>query len=271
MTFTGYSINGIALNEGHSGWRILRDGTNTQGGITNTLNKIGAPLRPGYVPGAKTFTEVAIILQMRTPRARLEELLALVDSATVLTRDDDSTKYMAIELASAIPSSDMPFDAEFDVTVTLSGYEGVWRDTTAVDVGPITIASTPQTITMLSDLSAPVDDGLVFIGGVFGQFTLKDAGGSWVKTVKAWPGTSTTGLLYNMDTGQAFKSTTADPFTPGISMAQYIDVSANGGFKLTPVLVSGNPKVRIVSLSLSTTTQSGVTLRVRAKRAYRMN
>jgi len=271
MTFTGYSINGVVLNEGHNGWRILRDGTNTQGGVTNTLSKVNAPLRGGYIPAPHTFGEQIIVLQMRTPRTRLDDLLNLADSAKTLTRDDDATKVLRVELLSAIPSSDMPFDSQFDVTITLSAYDGVWRDATAVDVGPVTIASTPQTITLLSGISAPGQDGLIFLGGVFGQFVLKDAGGSWLKTTQAWPGTSTTGLLYNGDTGQAFKSNTSDPFTPIADMSQYIDVSGNGGFKLTPQIVSGNPAVRQVSLSLTTTTQSGVTLKVRAKSAYRMN
>lgn len=266
-----YSINGRTLHEGHAGWRILRSGTNTQGGITNTLNKVPAPGRNGYVPAPHTFTEQIVVFVVRTPRERLDELLALCGEANTLTRTADPTKMLRVELASAIPSGAAPFDATFDVSITLSAYEGVWRDVDLTVVGPVTIASPSQTLYMLTGLSAPIGDHDIFLRGVFGQFVLTDSHGSWLKTTKAWPGASGTGLLYISSSKQAFVANDSAPWTPVSDASQYVDVSGNGGFQLTPELVSGNPADRRVKLTLTTLTQTSTTLRVRARKSYRMN
>jgi hypothetical protein len=271
MAFTGYSINGIALHDQTRGWKILRDGTNTQGGITNSLSKTASPGRPGYTPAPTTFTEQAVIFVVRTTRAGLEPLLALCAAAISLSRTDDPTKMAYVQLASALPSSDAPLDAMHDVTITLIAYEGVWRDMSMVTVGPVGITSPVQVFDMLSDLSGPIYDHQVFIRGVFGQFTLTDSGGSWLKTTRAWSGSSSTGLLYLGSTQQAFLANESSPWTPVSDASQYVDVSGNGGFALTPQMVSGNPSVRRVELSLTTLSQTSTTLRVRAKRTYRMN
>lgn len=276
MPFTGYSLNDIPLHDQARGWKILRDGTSTQGGITNSLNKVSLPGRPGYNPAPSTYTEQAVILTLRCTRAGLEPLLVLCAAATELKRTDDATKVARVQLASAIPTSDAPLDSMFDVTITLIIPDGAWRD---VDFAPtvsdgtqaIAITTPTQAITALSGLAAPVFDALVFVRGVFGQFTLTDSGGSFLKTTRSWPGTATTGLLYNGLTNQAFFANDATPFVPVSDASQYIDVSGNGGFRLTPSLVSGNPAVRQVSLSIVTLSQTSTAFRIRAKRAYRMN
>lgn len=267
-----YALNGRPLHEGHSGWRTLRDGTQTQGGITNSLVKVPSPGRPGYRPAPSTYTEQIMVLVVRTPRDRLEELLALCDAATVISRVGDSTKEAAIEIASAIPSSNAVYDAVFDVTITVVIYEGAWRDVDAVTVGPTSVTTPTQAFTMLDDIGAPVFDMDVFIRGVFDEFTLTDSGGSWLKTTREFtPQASDRGLLYVGATKKAFLAMESSPWVPVSDASQYIDVSANGGFRLTPELVSGNPANRRVALSLVTLAQTSTTLRVRAKRRYRMN
>lgn len=271
MTFAGYSINGIALHNSARGWRLLRAGTNTQGGITNALNKVPFPGRNGYLPAPKTFSEQIIVFVVRTPRAALEDLLVLAAAATSLTRTDDATKEMLVELSSAIPSGDEPLDGAFDVSITLSAYQGVWRDVADTTEGPVTIASPSQVITVMAGNGAPVVDASVFIRGVFGDFTLTDSAGSFLKTAKSWPGSSTTGLLYVGSTQQAFVANESSPWVPVSDASQYIDVSGNGGFRMTSQMVSGNPSSTQVSLTLVTLTQTSVTLRVKGKRSYRMN
>lgn len=266
-----YSINGVSLHEGHQGWRILRDGTNTQGGITNSIVKVGSPGRPGYVPAPTTYTEQILIFMVRTPRNRLDALLALCAEAHTLTRTDDDTKEAYVELVSAIPDSDAPFDGVFNVTVTLSVYEGVWRDVEPVVFGAAAISSPTQQFQLFPGLSAPIFDADIFIRGVFGEFRLTDSGGSVLKTTRAWPGLSTTGLLFVGRTGQAFRANESDPWTPVADASQYVDQSGNGGFRFTPRLVSGNPAERRAEVSLTTLSQTSTTLRVRGKRAYRMN
>jgi hypothetical protein len=266
-----YSLNGISLHEGHAGWRILRSGTNTQGGITNAINRVPAPGRNGYTPTATTFSEQIIVFVVRTPRSRLDELLALCSAASILTRTEDASKQMYVELASALPESKAPLDATFDVSITLSAYRGVWRDATLQTFGPTNITSPTQAFTMFNNISAPIADMDIFISGVFGQFTLVDSGGSFLKTRKAWPGSSTTGIAYFGSTGQAFKANSTNPWVALADASQYVDTSGNGGLQLTPKLVSGNPANRRVELSLTTLSQTSTQLLVRAKRAYRMN
>jgi hypothetical protein len=272
-----YSINDTPLHEGHAGWRVLRSGTNTQVGVNNSLVRVPNPGRPGYKPAPHTQTEGVIVLIVRTPRARLEELLALCASAHTLKRTDDPTKVAHVELASAIPSSDAPFDAMQDVSITLSVYEGVWRDVDLLVEGPTSIVDPVQFITALDGLSAPVFDGDFFLRGDFDDFVLQDVedwangGGSWVKTIRSWPGSSLTGLLYIGSTQQAFLANNSDPWTPLSDMSSYIDVNGNGGFRMTPNFVDGDPADRRVTLKLTTINQTSVTLRTRARRAYRMN
>lgn len=266
-----YAINGRSIHEGHTGWRVLRSGTNTQGGITNQLTKVPTPGRPGYAPAPHTFTEQVVVLVVRTPRNRLDELLALCASATTLSLNDDPTRVLNVELASAIPAGEAPLDSVFDVTVTLSAYEGAWRDRDLQMVGATAVTTPVQTFNILSGISSPVSDMDFYIKGVFGDFALVDeASGSWVKTIRAWPGTATTGLLYVGSTQQAFKSNDSNPWVPVADMSSFIDVSANGGFKMAPGFVSGNPANRRVTLKLTTTSQTDTAFRLRARRAYRM-
>lgn len=266
-----YSLNGVALHDQTRGWRILRAGTNTKLGISNRLNQVPAPGRNGYVPAPKTFSEQMFVFVVRTTLAGLEPLLTLCAAATELTLDDDLTKEARVELASAMPESDSPLDAMQDVTITLIAYEGVWRDVSAVTEGPTSITTPSQSLTMLTGLSGPIADMDVFIRGDFGQFTLLDSGGSWLKTTQAWVGSSSTGIFFSGITGQAFLANESSPWTPVSDVSQYVDVSGNGGFQLTPKMVSGNPASRRVELTLTTLSQTSTTLRVRAKRAYRIN
>lgn len=266
-----YAINGIALHDAARGWRAKRAGTNTQGGITRNLVKVSAVGQDGYTPANSTFSEQIIVFNVKTTRAGLESLLVLCDAARTLSRTDDPTKEAYIRLASAIPSGEYPLDGWFDVTVTLSLYQGVWRDVEEVVFGAATISSPSQGFQLMTDIGAPISDMDIFIRGVFGEFSLVDSGGTLLKTTKAWPGSSSTGLLYNGRSGQAFLANESSPWTPLADKSDYIDVSGNGGLRFTPKLVSGNPSNRRVELTLTTLTQSSTTLRVRGKRAYRMN
>lgn len=263
-----YSLNDVALHEGHTGWRILRAGTNTQGGFTKQLNKVPVPGRPGYRPAPGQHADQMIVFNVRTPRERLDELLALCYQATKLTYTDDPSKEAQVRVASSIPDSQAPFDKTQDVTLAISIYDGVWRDGSLSTFGPTSITSPVQTFEMMPDISAPIYDMDIFIRGVFGQFELVDSAGSWLKTTRAWPGASNKGLLYIGATQQAFVAMESNPWVPVSDASSYIDVSGNGGFRLTPQLVSGNPADRQVSLELTTLTQTSTSLRVRAKRAY---
>jgi hypothetical protein len=276
VTFSGYSINGVSLMDRTRGWTTMRAGTNTQGGITKSLQKTPIPGRPGYRPAPSTYTEQTVVFVCRVRRDALDSFLALCAAASVLTQTSDPTKEAYVELVSAIPSGDEPMDGNFDVSVTLNAYEGVWRDVdylaTLMDGStPIAVDDPVETVHTGPGISAPVFDGDFFFRGVFGQFTLQDSGGSYLKTTRAWPGTADTGILWLGATQQAFLANAASPWTPLSDASQYIDQSGNGGFRIMPSFVGGNPTVREGLLTLTTLTQTSTTLTIRAKRAYRMN
>ena len=265
-----YAINGIPLDENLDGWRLLRSGTAVHGGITKSVSKVATPGRPGYRPVPSVASEQTVVLRVRTPLDRMEELLSLANAAAVLTKVTDPTREAAVELLSAIPSSTFPMDALQDVTITLSAYEGAWRDVNLTTVGPLDVTTPTQTFTMFDGLSAPVYDADIFIGGVFDEFRLEDSGGSWLQTSQPWPGSSTTGLLWVGATQQAFVADESNPWVPSADASQYVDASGNGNFRLTPAHVSGAPSDREVSLELTTLEQTDTTFMIRAKRAYWM-
>lgn len=270
MTY-GFSLNGIALENEAYGWRVLRAGTTTKNGITKTVNKVPVPGRNGYRPAPTTWAEQTLIFMLRVPLTGLEALFALCDQAAVLGRTDDATKIAYVELVSAIATSDSPFDQSQDVTITLNAYQGVWRDATPQTNGPVNITTPVQVMDMFTGISGPVFDPMIFIAGVFGQFTLQDSGGSSLKVTRAWSGSSTTGLLFVGATNQAFLAASASPWTPIQDMSQYIDVSGNGGFRLTPKFISGNPSNREVELTLTTLTQTSVKATVKAASSYNVD
>lgn len=272
MAFTGYSINGVPLHNDTYKWRTLREGTQTIAGVTRTLSRVAAPGRPGYNPAPSTYTEQLIVLVVRTPRANLEALLNLCDAATSLTRTDDPTKEMYVELASALVNGDAPFDAMFDVSISLSGYQGVYRDVTAVVTGPTTIITPTATLDLFAGMSAPIFDADIFMRGQFGQFVIADAAGSVLKTVATPPGQlSTNGILWLGSLQQAFVALESSPWTPVSDASAYVDTTGNGGFRITPIIVSGDPTTRKGTLTITTLTQTSTTIRVRGKSSYRMN
>lgn len=275
MAFTGYNLDGVTLHEGHGvgQWRTLREGTNTQGGIVNNLTKVPSPLKDGYIPAPYSFQEQIVVFTVRTPRSRLEELLALCAEATLLRRNDDATKYAHIQLVSAIPNGNEPLDGFFDVTITLNLYQGVWRDVSATVYGAYNVNFPVTVWTFMDNISAPVNDMAVWIGGTFTSFTLTDSAGSWLKTIKPVPGgpLPSQGVLFHGYTGRAFISQESDPLTPLYDASDLVDVSGGRGFQMTPSLVNGNPKTRRASLTLSVQNWGGVRIIVRGKTNYRMN
>lgn len=266
-----YSINGVPLDNEAKGWVLLRGGTSAIGGITKTITKVNVPGYDGYFRAPSDRTEQTLIFNMKSTLEGLESLMALLDQPGLtiqLTGDSDREAFA--ELVSAIPSGEFPADEKVYLTVTLNVYGAAWRDTDATIFGPTTISDPVQEVYLLNGISASVRDMDVFISGVFGQFTLVDSGGSWLKTVAAWPGSAGTGMLYVGATGQAFVANTANPWVPVSDAGHLVDVSGGGGFKITPEVVGGDPDVRRGHLTLTTLSQTSATIRVRAKNAYSM-
>lgn len=266
-----YSINDVDLNNPDRGWVVLRKGTQAVSGVTKALTKVNVPGYDGYFRAPSTRTEQILVFNMLSPLTELENLLALLTAPSLaVRRDDDPTREAYAELVSAIPSGEYPKDSMVTLTVTLSVYGAAWRDSVMNVYGPTVVSNPIQSVIVLPGLSAPVRDMDVFISGVFGQFTLLDSGGSWVKSTAAWPGSSTTGMLYVGATGQVFIANTSSPWVPVSDAGHLVDVSGGGGFKITPEIIGGDPSTRQGRLTLTTLTQTSTNITVRAKGAYSM-
>ena len=241
-------------------------------GVTKRLASVDVPGRHGTLQGIPAFkgapTETLVI---RTTDLGLEALYALFDKnegTGLFTLTDDSSRAAVFELASISPQGINAEDQLIDVTVTLRFPTADWRATALTTIAPASIGSGVTTHEILDGISADITDAGIFIGGDFGNMELEDLGsGSWVRTRIAWPHVASTGLLIVGATGQAYRATTAAPWTPLADMSQYIEQSGGGGFRITPTWDT-DPSDRIASLQLTATNTSGVTFGVRALNAF---
>lgn len=266
-----YSVNNVPLDNEDFGWSLLRR-TQILTGVTKNLSSVAVPGRHGALPGVPAFKGVpSSTLIIRTPGVNLEALYALFEyngGMGILQVEDDPTRAAVFELASIDSQGINAADELVNVSVTIRFPTADWRDTAATITAAASMPAPITTFDVLAGIGADITDADIFIGGNFGNFELKDVGsGSWLKSIATWPNVSSTGLLYVGATGQAFRATTAAPWTPTADMSSYVDVSGGGGFRIAPTW-STDPSARIAKLELTTTNQSGVTFRIRAKNAY---
>lgn len=267
-----YQINGVSLDNDQFGWRLMRS-TQALSGVTKRLSNVEVAGRPGVLPGIPSFRGAAMpTFVVRTPGENVETLYALVEQnggVGTLTLEDDPSRAAAFELASIAAVGLTAMDELVDVTITLRIPSGVWRAVSRTTVTPASLATAVVERDYMPGISAEITDGDIFIAGNFGNMQITDLGsGSWLKTVQTWPNVAGTGLLFVGATGQAFRSTTADPYTPTTDMSAYVDYSGGGGFRMTPFAVGGDPTNRVARLRIVTTNQSGVTIGLRAYNSY---
>lgn len=256
------------------GWRLLRK-SQLITDITKNLSSVTVPGRPGVLPGVPSFNGApTATLVVRGPGENVEALYALFTQNGgngYLALEDDTTRRAAFELASISSNGLTAYDALVDVTIVIRIPTSDWRASLRTTEIPSAVATVVSTRQVLSGISSDVSDMDIFIGGNFGNFEVKDLpSGSWLKTVKTFPYVAGTGLLYVGATGQAFRATTAAPWTPTADMSDYVDVSGGGGFRITPAILAGNPSDRIARVQLTVTATSGVTFGLRAYNAYSM-
>lgn len=268
-----YTVNEIALDNPTFGWTLMR-GTQLLNIITKELSSVGIPGRRGVLHGIPSYNGAPVAtVVVRTGKAGLEPLYSLFTANGgngVLRLTADTSRATEFELAAINPQGLIWEDELIDVTISLRFSTAAWRDTAATITSAVTPSGPVEAFTMLPGISADISDADIFVSGNFGNFELQDVGsGSWLKTVLTWPYVASTGLLYVGSTGQAFRATTAAPWTPTADMSSYVDVSGGGGFRITPTW-SSDPSDRLASLELTTTNQSGVTYRVRATNAYEL-
>lgn len=266
-----YSINGVPLDNDTYGWRLLRRSQP----LTSTgrnLSSVTIPGRHGVLSGVPSFKTAPITtLVMNIPGDTLEILYSVLEKnggKGRLELTDDPSRSTQIELSSIDPEGINARDELLTVTFTLRHPTADWRETARTTTDALTPPTPVSTFTLLPDISSDITDADIFIGGNFGNFELRDNGsGAWLKTIKTVPFVAGTGLLYVGSTGQAFRATTAAPWTPTADLSDYIDVSGGGGFRISPTWET-SPSDRLASLQLTTTNQSGVTFRLRAFNAF---
>lgn len=266
-----YSINGFPLDNPSFGWKLLRR-SQILTGVTKKLHTVTIPGRNGTLKGIAAYKgEVFGTFVIRTVDTGLEPLYALFEKdggMGVLMQTDDSSRYTIFELSSIDAEGINGSDKLINVTITVRFPTADWRATDPTITAPVTPSSPVSTFEILPDIGSDITDMDIFIGGGFGNMELLDTGsGSWIKTTSTWPFVSDTGLLYVGATGQAFRATTAAPWTPTADMSQYVATSGGGGFRISPTWTT-SPSDRIAQVELTTTSQSGVTFRVRAYNAF---
>ena len=266
-----YSINGIPLDNDTLNWRLLRRSQPILPVLKNTVDVV-VPGRHGVLQGVPSFkSPPSATLVVQTPLSGLEALYVLFErngGRGLLTATADTARAAVFELTSIAPEHIAEEEKLLNVSITMRFPTADWRETAYTTVTPASVTDPVEYMDILSGIGSDVIDADIFIGGNFGNFELLDGGsGSWLRTALTWPHTSGTGLLYVGATGQAFRATNANPWTPTADVSNLIETSGGGGFRISPTWVS-TPSDRIARLSLTTTAQSGVTFGFRAKNAY---
>lgn len=266
-----YSVNDVPLDNDTYGWSLMRR-TQILTPVSKNLSSVSVPGRHGVLQGIPAFKGApTATLVVRTPGTGLDALYAVFEKnggRGLLRLTDDSSRVTVFELSSIEPQGLNYGDTLIDVSITLRFPTADWRDTVQTITASVTPPSPVSTFDIFAGISSDIADGDIFIGGNFGNMELYDVGsGSWVKTALTWPYVASTGLLYVGATGQAYRATTAAPWTPTADMSQYVTVAGGGGFRITPTW-STNPSDRVAKVELTTTNQSGVTFRARAFNAY---
>lgn len=266
-----YLINGHDLNNEALGWRLLRD-SQVLGGVTKVLSNVTVPGRNGVIQGVPSRKGAPVVtMVVMTSGKSLEDLYALFEKnggVGTFQRAGDTTRQAIFELASISSSGINASDGLIKVSIAIRFPSGDWRDTALTTTGPTTVTTPVQDFSVLAGISSDISDASFFLAGNWGNFQLTDlASGSWVKTIKTLSYTAGSGLLYVGTTGQAFRATTAAPWTPTSEVSDYIDVSGGGGFRITSSWTS-DPASRSAALELTTTSQTSVALSVRTYNAY---
>lgn len=279
MAETQYIINGVNMARATlntMGWFIMRDQTAQLTGVSRSVSKVTVPGYDGYFVAPSTRTEQVMVFNIRSPRANLESLMAMLQytgydpnfpNLGVIELTTSTGKAAYYDLVSAIPASDEPNDVWVNVTTTLNIPYGGWRDkaTTETDTS---ITTNPQTITTLAPgISLPIRDMDLFIQGNVGTMQITDSGGSWLRTTAGYVYASGYGIFYQGATGRAFSATTSAPWVAVQDISFAVDTSG-GGFKMTPQFDPTVPATRSVSLNVLTTTLTGITLKARLRGAY---
>jgi hypothetical protein len=266
-----YSVNDVPLDNPDFGWSMLRR-SQPLTPVSRTLSSITVPGRNGVIQGVPSYKDApTVTLVIRTPGGSLDALYALFEAnggSGYFSVTDDPSRHALFETASLAPEGINYQDELVNLTVTLRFPSADWRDTARTTVGPTDLTDPVTTLDLFDGISSDITDMDIFIDGDFGNLELIDQGsGSWLKTIATLPYVSGSGLLWVGATGQAFKATTASPWTPTSDVSNYVDVSGGGGFRFSSTWDT-DPSDRSAKMQVTVTNTSDVAITVRAYNAY---
>jgi len=260
-----YSINGINISKNITRQWFWRNGSKVIMDLAKSTIDLRLPGRNGNRRVPSVYNSPVIAIKIYTPRENYEALMSLMTQrVTYLTSTQKVGRELELEyLSSSIESYDK--DQFYDVTFLMRVNDVFWRDQVETEYSfPITTAT--QYFDVFPGLSGEISDGLLFIGGNFGQMEIYDSAGSWVKTTGGgWAGT-TSGLLYDIKTGQAWRSTTTLPWVPVTDRSKSVDVSAFTGFQIVPYFT--DPATRKGYLKVITQVQTSTVFKLKTRGAY---
>ncbi|TQL46668.1 hypothetical protein FB562_2192 [Homoserinimonas aerilata] len=262
-----YSVNGIPLDNPTYGWKF-RGPSKPISEIIREVLALRVPGRDGVQTLPGTTAPVTLRLMVQTPKANLETLYSLLLSPQpTLSVAAAPSRTVEFEFLSSSYEGYGAGESIIDLTVLIRLNGVYWRSAAEVISPVVTIANPTQFVDVLSGMSAPVDDALIWLGGPFGsRFEITDSSGAWFSCEAA--GGNTGGVLFNSSTGQAFQTTAASPWVPLDELTPWVDRSPGPGFRIAPYLIGGNPSTRVGRLRVVTTSQTGITFRTRARGAY---
>ncbi|HEU5223429.1 MAG TPA: hypothetical protein VFU07_07085 [Candidatus Lumbricidophila sp.] len=258
-----FDLGGVALDNDAKGWH-LQFGTEPYTAVVRRVTSLNVPGRDGVVPGLGLDREPVLLkLKVRMLAAKVREFLTLADQASKIALTGGTTE-AACELVSAEPENLSTMVPSVDVSVVLRLPGGAWRDVATSTSAAFSILSDAVSTTVMSGLSAPVQDAIVRVKGQATGLVVTDSSGAWFSYSPSIPTGSY--LRFHSDTGEAF-ITGSDTWSGGTDVSGVVDFGGpRGGFELTPNFT--DPATRSAGLTVSTSARSGATIEVRGKRAY---
>lgn len=261
-----YKLNGVLLDNDSKGW-YMQMGSEPWSGPSRDAVTLRIPGTDGVVTGLSLDRDAAMIpLKVRMPKTRLREFLALVDSATTLTTEDNL--YSAyVEPISATPTNLPTLDYVVDVDCLFRVPSGVWRDAADASSTPVALSSGNLVIDVFTGLAAPVRDVTVRVKGPWSSLRVEDVKtGAWFSYNAAMPSGQSLMFTDGFAVTTNFADTNWDDYTANVT--NLIDFGGpRGRFEIHPTF--SDPETRKGSLRILTTAPgAGAQAWVRGKGAY---
>lgn len=256
-----YSINGVPLDNPSMGW-TFRAQSKPLSAHTRDRQTLSAAGRDGViqVPGA-TFGPVGLSLVVETPRARLEDLVALFAEDGYLHLTSAPTRNARFEFLASSPVGYGDADELIDVTFTIRLIDAAWRSATEATPSVLLSAASVQ-LAVFPGMSAPVQDAIIRVKGMAAGLVVTDSSRAWL----SFPNVPA-GQWLRVEGRRAFLTTT-DTWDGGTEVSGQL---RQGGprrrFEITPRR-GATPNVRDGRLTITTSSRLAANVEIRGRSAH---